>query len=58
METSVEYSEIMYQRGKRDGLDGLNMSSTPAEYLKGYIEGHRILNERKLMLYYRGNYDG
>lgn len=38
----------MYQRGERDGLAGLNPSSTSADYMKGYGEGRRTRIERNL----------
>jgi hypothetical protein len=40
--------DLMYCRGKRDGLEGLNPSSTSDEYMKGYIDGRRIRLEQKL----------
>jgi hypothetical protein len=41
-------NDIMYRRGKRDGLAGLNMSSTSNEYQKGWSDGRRERIEKKL----------
>lgn len=38
----------MYLCGQRDGLEGLNPSSTSVDYLKGYWEGRRERLERKM----------
>jgi len=40
--------ELSYQRGYRDGLAGLNMSSTPPSYQRGYIDGRRKRLEDQL----------
>jgi len=45
---SDEIAELMFKRGKRDGLAGLNMSSTSEDYRKGWIEGRREWLEEKL----------
>jgi len=44
----IDAKELMYQRGERDGLAGLNASSTSADYMKGYTAGRRARIERNL----------
>ncbi len=39
--------DIMFKRGERDGLAGLNMSSTSKEYHEGWIQGRRAYLENK-----------
>ena len=34
-------ADLMYKRGNRDGLFGLNANSTSAEYIEGWQEGRR-----------------
>ena len=46
MEKTAE--ELSYQRGYRDGLAGLNMSSTPAAYVQGWQDGRRQRIENQL----------
>jgi hypothetical protein len=46
--------DLMYSRGKRDGLAGLDMSSTSADYMKGHLEGRRIRIEKQLAGYSEG----
>lgn len=43
-------AEIMYARGERDGLNGLNMSSTSADYHKGWLDGRRKRIEDRLRM--------
>jgi hypothetical protein len=43
-----EDKDIMYQRGERDGLAGLNMSSTSQRYVDGWTEGRRIRVEKRI----------
>ncbi len=45
---ATDAKNLMYQRGERDGLAGLNPSSTSADYMKGYGEGRRTRIERNL----------
>lgn len=40
--------ELMYRRGMRDGLAGLNPSSTSEDYIKGYFDGRRARIERQI----------
>ena len=46
--TATDAKQLMQQRGERDGLAGLNPSSTSADYMKGYWEGRRVRSERNL----------
>lgn len=42
--------KLMYERGYRDGREGLNMNSTNVEYHMGYKEG-RLLRIEKALAY-------
>ncbi len=47
-QTPVDARDLMYRRGERDGLAGLNPSSTSADYMRGYVEGRRARLEKNL----------
>lgn len=48
LEAANYTTTLMYERGYRHGLEGLNPSSTGSDYMKGYGEGRRTRIENKL----------
>lgn len=43
-----DVNKLMYDMGNRDGLAGLNPSSTSSEYLRGFVDGRRKRIEKKV----------
>ncbi len=52
-----QHGEIMFKRGYRDGLAGLNMSSTPTEYMEGWMQGRRERIEERLRCPWLAEYE-
>jgi hypothetical protein len=48
LEEKEKTKKLMYDRGYRDGREGLNMNSTSAEYHMGYKEGRQLRIEKAL----------